>query len=179
MASTPPPAPAPAGLPVRYAADIRTAGQCRGNLSVWRGIWRLALAGQPPDTEEGLEALEGGALAPTPCAVVLAHRATANAPTETRWFGAATRQYYCGDVVCVCVDWQQQCTAVPASTDLAVVAPAVGGAVAPAPSAGAARPLALQHDLLIRDAYLLLGESGSNDKDHCIKLELVAGKGVE
>ena len=45
-------------------------------------------------------------------------QATVSAATETRWYGNATRVFYSGDVLCVCVAWQQRCTAVPAATDL-------------------------------------------------------------
>ena len=175
---------AAAQLPVRYSADIRTGGQCRNNLAAWRGVWSFALAGQPPENRE--EPGPAGAPEPPPCAVVLAHRRVRAAATETRWYGSATRQFYCGDVACIRVEWRRRCTDVPVSSDLgAAPAPRVFGGSAPAAATVADvtddtdAPTALQHGLLIRDGYLLLGDSRTFEHDDCIKLELVAGTSIE
>jgi len=168
-------------LPVLYTATILTPGQCRGNLSTWRGVWTFALAGQPTDEptdpEDGCE--ERDAAASAGCAVVLAHRTHATSSIEVRWFGMATREYYCGDIACICVSWRERYPKVPTATDMGVAPSAIGGAVTMVGSSLDDGHLALQHGLLIRDGYLLLGESGTNEKDNCIKLQLAAGTAIE
>ena len=156
-------------LPIRYAAVISTAGQCRDNLKTWRGAWMFALEGEPPNAEESDGDDEAGPL--RRCQAVLSHRSSVGSATECRWYGTARYEYYAGDFACVCVTWEFGADSVPVQTDVAV-APSTLGAE---PLEGLQTPGVLKHGFLIRRGYLMLGEVGDavNSPDNCIRLDVV------
>ena len=188
-------------MPIRYTADIRQPGQCRGNLKTWRGVWTLALSREPPDDEEGEDDNAGedddnttamtGDTESTPCYAVLSYRSGANEILETRYFGTATRIYLCGTADFLHVDWQWRKIGLHyEKVDLGERPEEMGGGLA------ACEPLSspddggggvganggissdvLQHDFLIRSRYLMLGETGNavDSPDNCIRFDIVNG----
>ncbi|GCA62031.1 hypothetical protein KIPB_000762 [Kipferlia bialata] len=164
----------PITLPIRYSANIQCGGQCRQNLSMWRGVWTLSISAEP--VQEGLE--DGG----SPCMAVLTYQPGPKDTTQTRWYGTASRDYVCGDYDFLTVDWTACATGVRTSAALSCL-PADLGAENLSENA---LPPALQHAFLIRNRYLMWGETGNaldpgtdhdgnGTADNCIRLDVVAG----
>jgi hypothetical protein len=140
----------------------------RNNLKAWRGVWKLALEGQPPDAEQSDEA------GLTRCQAVLSHRSNAGSATDSRWYGAAEYVFLAGDFATVCVNWEFHVAAVPVSIDLACIPSTLGAT----PFEGSQAPSVLsKHDFLIRSGYLVFGATGDavSSPDDCIRLDVVTG----
>lgn len=154
-------------MPIRYYAEILTPGQCRDNFKIWRGMWMLGLSRQPRDSESSDGGLDATG---EKCFAVLCRRLSVSDVTETRYFGTAEKEFLAGDCYVLTVDWEWTATNVRhGNVDL--------GEIENLQRQPVSDEYFLQHDFLIRDAYLMLGSTGDAvySPDDCIRLNVVNG----
>ena len=127
------------------------------------------------------------------CHAVLAYRTSAKDATETRYFGLANREFLCGDIVTVDVEWRSCGRGVKTDVDMGVSAEELGAVPIVGKNAAGSchaelngagetcgdRSVERGHDFLIRPGYLMYGVFGNAAEgcDDCIRLDVVEGFG--